>query len=186
MSTNGKKLSRGRLTEKDSWFFEQPADVLAPQLLGKIICREFIEDEIEFSIRGRITETEAYCRKEIDSACHDDEMQYKKGGTIYFHKIRGNGSFDIVANKEGVGEGVLIRHIDSYEDAMYKSTDAFYIDELGGEYLLDSNSKIYLEYDGVEIEQNEPRKRKNLGVNIDEETKARLWNFSVAKITYAR
>ena len=46
-------------------FYQMHADMLAPALLGKILCRK-IGDTI---LRVRITETECYMG-ETDTACH--------------------------------------------------------------------------------------------------------------------
>jgi 3-methyladenine DNA glycosylase Mpg len=168
------------IAEKE--FFEKSAVELAQQLLGKIIRREFEEDGEKFYINGRITETEAYCSKDIDSVCHDHPMQHKKGGTIYYHRIWGWDSFDIVTNKEGVGEGVLIRHLDGYR-TMHDATIALDIESLDGKYVLDSDSKIWLVNDNAEVEYIcNPRK---LGEKADKDAKEKPWNFTVTKITFA-
>ncbi|MDR0853529.1 MAG: DNA-3-methyladenine glycosylase [Clostridiales Family XIII bacterium] len=177
MAANEKK---DMVTEKK--FFEKSAVELAQQLLGKIIRREFEENGEKFYINGRITETEAYCSKEIDSVCHDHPTQHKKGGTIYYHRIWGWDSFDIVANKENVGEGVLIRHIDGYR-TMHDATVAFDIEKVDGSYLLDTESKICLVNDKAEVEY--VCSTRKLGEKADKEAKEKPWRFVVTKITLA-
>lgn len=46
-----------RYTEKDRKFFLQPAEVVAPQLLGKLLCRRIDGEKI---LKIRICEVEAY------------------------------------------------------------------------------------------------------------------------------
>ena len=69
-------------------------------------------------MRFRIIETEAYGKN--DTACHSNKYksgngvvsQNMIGGTLYVHynnKDKPGSMFDVVANKVGVGEGVLIR-----------------------------------------------------------------------------
>ena len=54
-----------RYTEDNRKFFLQSAEVLAPLLLGKLLCKKFPDGAVR---KLRITETEAYC--EQDSASH--------------------------------------------------------------------------------------------------------------------
>lgn len=102
-----------KITEKD--FFTIPAEKLAERLLGKIICHKINNSKI---LKFKITETEAYGKD--DPFCHSNKYkngngcitQKMIGGTIYVHNKTDHdpGSmFDIVAGKEGDGEGVLIR-----------------------------------------------------------------------------
>jgi DNA-3-methyladenine glycosylase len=194
MATNEKTLSVGRLTEKDRWFFEKPANELAPLLLGKIICHKVENDTV---LRFRITETEAYCKD--DTACHANhfkagvgvETQNKMGGTLYDHtKGKNYGGFDIVANIVDVGEGVLIRdgvNVDTLEESgshprkLYESLKIN--KDLNGIDLLNTDD-IWLEYDGAIVECNKPKLRINLGKYADKKAINELWNFTVAKITF--
>lgn len=108
-------MSNIRITDRA--FFTQPAEKLAQDLIGKILCRKIDDGTV---LRYRIIETEAYCHD--DSATHSNkyktgnavECQNMIGGTIYVHDNYKNSSdpgssFDIVANEENINEGVLIR-----------------------------------------------------------------------------
>ena len=72
---------------QDYKLFEQPAEILAPWLLGKILCRRLDERILRF----RILETEAYSKN--DKATHANKYksgnaaitQRMMGGTIYVH-----------------------------------------------------------------------------------------------------
>ena len=95
-------------------FFTCPAEELAQNLLGKVLCHRVGDKTLRFLI----TETEAYGKD--DPFCHSNnyqsgngvDVQKMQGGTIYVHYRPENedGSmFDIVSGKEGEGESVLIR-----------------------------------------------------------------------------
>ena len=58
--------------------YKQSADILAPWLLGKIICRK-IDGNI---LRLRITETECYLG-ESDTACHASHGKTKRNASMY-------------------------------------------------------------------------------------------------------
>ena len=151
---------------RDRQFFVQPAQNLAPALLGKIFCRRMLTGEI---FRFRLTETEAYCYD--DSACHANKYkggngvitQNMIGGTIYIHydnKSYDGSSFDVVANDTGVGEGVLIRGginidnpIQKYDSKPRLLGEALKMDyhELNQEDLVTSK-KIWIEDDGFAAE----------------------------------
>lgn len=176
---------------EDCQAFEQPAEILAPWLLGKILCRRLDEGRI---LRFRILETEAY--SDNDSATH--AKKYKSGnaattqrmigGTIYVH-YRNNGysgsSFDIVAGKKGQAESVLIRgavDLDTGEkyDQIRLLGEALHMDYelLNRAYLLDSD-EIWLEDDGY-ITEGKIRQKERKGLNaedIDEKDRIALKRY---------
>lgn len=149
---------------EDYHYFEEPAEKLAPWLLGKILCRRLSNGKI---LRFRISETEAYGDK--DSACHANKYktgnaaitQRMIGGTIYVHYRNNNysgSSFDIVAGETGKAESVLIRGaIDLDTGEKYSQIrllgEALHIDyeTLNRTYLL-SSKEIWLEDDGFNTE----------------------------------
>lgn len=74
-----------RYAEDNRKFFMQSANVLAPLLLGKLLCKKFPDGAVR---KLRITETEAYC--EQDSASHSfggmtksNRSMFMIGGTAY-------------------------------------------------------------------------------------------------------
>ena len=69
--------------------YSQSAEVAAPRLLGKLLCRRLGRKVV----RLRITETEAYCG-EADTACHAHRgrtartaVMYEPGGRAYVYRF---------------------------------------------------------------------------------------------------
>ncbi|WP_066500405.1 DNA-3-methyladenine glycosylase [Abyssisolibacter fermentans] len=101
-------------------FYQQNAVTLARQLIGKTLVRK-IENSY---IKCRIVETEAYCGPE-DKACHAynnkrtnrTQVMFKNGGIVYIYMIYGMYyCLNIVANKEGKPEAVLIRAVEPLDN----------------------------------------------------------------------
>ena len=92
-------------------FFQQSTLDLAKTLIGKILVNE-TEAGI---IAGRIIETEAYLKD--DPASHSfngltkrNSPMFNHSGTAYIYFTYGMyNCFNVVSNKKGVGEAVLIR-----------------------------------------------------------------------------
>lgn len=153
-----------RLNDKN--FFNQKAEYLAPQLLGKILCRNF-NGQI---IKSKIVEVEAYTGTQ-DSACHSSKKKSQKnwvmwenGGSIYIYLCYGlHYILNIVcAGKEP--EAVLIRGV---QDAIGpgKLTKFYKIDKsLNGENVINS-SNIWLE-EGENITNYKSSSR--IGINYAE------------------
>lgn len=183
-----------RITDRK--FFTKSAEKLAENLIGKIICHRISEDNI---IRFRIIETEAY--GENDTACHSNkyksgngvESQKKIGGTIYVHCNYKDGSgsmFDIVANIENKGEGVLIRGgininnpCELYESApelLGKAMQINYVSLNQSDIL--TSEELWLEDDGF-ITENKIKRDKRIGLeqskDVTEEDKNRKWRFDL-------
>jgi DNA-3-methyladenine glycosylase len=93
-------------------FYQQPAQHLAPSLLGKILVRK-INGEFH---RARIIETEAYCGIK-DLASHSSkgrtartEVMFGPAGRAYVYFIYGiHEMFNIVGGQIGDAQAVLIR-----------------------------------------------------------------------------
>jgi len=98
-------------------FFQNPDVVsVAKNLLGKVICARIDGEYCE----AMITETEAYAGQN-DKACHAHmgritkrtATMYDKGGTTYIYLCYGiHHLFNIVTNREGAADAVLIRAIE--------------------------------------------------------------------------
>lgn len=100
---------------KEFYENEDVVDV-AKQLLGKLLCTNI--DGVFTS--GKIVETEAYCGA-TDKACHAHlnrrtkrtEIMFGEGGHAYVYLCYGiHALFNIVTNKKGSADAVLIRAIE--------------------------------------------------------------------------
>lgn len=107
-------------------FFTRDTLVVAKELLGKILVLKR-NGEI---YKGRIVETEAYTGKDDDAAhfhkglTHRTRVVKEAGGHLYIYNIYGiYQCLNIIADKEGVHGGSLIRAIEPIEgiDLMYKN-----------------------------------------------------------------
>ncbi len=103
----------------ESFYLNENVVEVAKQLLGKVLCTN-INGSI---VSGKIVETEAYSYKE--RACHAynsrntkrTQVLFMKGGTAYVYLCYGiHKLFNVVTNKEGVAEAVLIRAVEPIEN----------------------------------------------------------------------
>lgn len=96
-------------------FYARPADVVAPDLLGKVIVVRSGTDDV----RARIVETEAYVGEQ-DLACHASrgrtrrtQTLYRPPGTVYVYLIYGMYHlFNVVTAEEGEPHAVLVRAVE--------------------------------------------------------------------------
>ena len=116
----------GSSTRLDRSFYDQPAEDLAKNLLGKLLYRVLDNGEVSF---GRIVETEAYLG-EVDKACHSYggrrigrcEPLYMAPGTAYVYVIYGMYHCLNVSSQEP-GACVLIRALEPLQSKfIWRST----------------------------------------------------------------
>lgn len=158
---------------------EQPATQLAPELLGRLLCRKTEQGILKY----RIMETECYFGEE-DTACHASKgktdrtkVLYEKGGTAYIYLCYGIHSlFNVVSGREGHPEAVLIRGVTGY-NGPGKLTRAMEIGrDLNGEDMVTSD-RLWLEDDGCRPEYITA---KRVGIDYaTEEYRDILWRFIV-------
>jgi DNA-3-methyladenine glycosylase len=99
-------------------FFQRDVLEIAPELLGKILVRQYEDGAIR---KFKITEVEAY-RGIDDLACHASkgktartEVMFRAGGFIYVYLIYGvYWMLNIVTGKENDASAVLIRGIEGF------------------------------------------------------------------------
>ncbi|MEQ9465883.1 MAG: DNA-3-methyladenine glycosylase [Ekhidna sp.] len=108
------------LYEKLPRSFYERGDVVqvAKELLGKVL----VTNLGGVLTAGKIVETEAYCGRG-DKACHANEkrtrrteVMYQRGGSAYVYLCYGiHHLFNVVTNKEGLADAVLIRALEPME-----------------------------------------------------------------------
>lgn len=109
-------MTQKQIGRLDPWWFDRPATILAPLLLGKWLCRRLPDGTV---LRRRITETECYFGEE-DTACHAHkgrtkrtETLYRPGGIAYVYLCYGiHALLNVVTGDEGHPEAVLIRGVE--------------------------------------------------------------------------
>lgn len=157
----------------------QPAEQLAPELLGKLLCRRTDKGIFKY----RIMETECYCGEE-DTACHASKgktqrtkVLYEKGGTSYIYLCYGmHALFNVVSGKEGHPEAVLIRGVEGY-NGPGKLTRAMEIDRTLNEEDMTISRKLWLGDDGYRPEYV---RAKRVGIDYaTREYRDILWRFIV-------
>lgn len=168
-------------------FYRQDVVTLAKALLGKTL----VISKQDMILRARITETEAYGGA-TDRAAHSynnlrtarTEVMFHDGGHVYVYFIYGmHYLFNIVANKEGVPEAVLIRGAVSLDDDSSRLggpgllTKGLGIDKSFYGLDLTKSDTIYLTDDGFKIQDIVVTER----INIDYagEDKNRPWRFLI-------
>lgn len=107
------------ITKLSSDFFDRDCLAVAPELVGKLICRVADDGIVR---RLRITETEAY-RGEEDTACHAHkgrtkrtEVLYASSGTLYVYLCYGiHWLMNVITGQKEQPQGVLIRACEGAE-----------------------------------------------------------------------
>ncbi len=159
-------------------FYSQSADIVAPALLGKILCRR-VDGEV---IRSRITETECY-KGEDDTACHAhkgktarNSVMWSRGGTVYVYLCYGmHNMLNIVTAEKGEPEAVLIRGVEAV-NGPGRVTKYFSIDreQNGADVIL--SDAIWIEDDGTPSPQYECTARVGIDYAAPED-RDRPWRY---------
>ncbi len=98
----------------DKKFFERRADVVAKELLGKILVRKINGKEF----RGKIVETEAYFGEDDPASRASrgknkiSEMMWEGAGRILVYNVHMYKMLNFVTDKKGIPSAVLIRAIE--------------------------------------------------------------------------
>ena len=160
-------------------YFSSPATLLAPDLIGKILCRK-TENGV---IRTRITETECYFGEE-DTACHAHKgktertkTMYEEGGITYVYLCYGmHFMLNIVTGPKDHPEAVLIRGVEG-ANGPGRATKHMQITPKDNGLSLTEEKGIWIEDDGLKFDYTAlPR------VGIDyasEEDRNRPWRYII-------
>ncbi|MCF8374705.1 MAG: DNA-3-methyladenine glycosylase [Bacteroidales bacterium] len=163
-------------------FFQRDVLEVAPDLIGKILVRQFDNGDIS---RFKITETEAY-RGEEDLACHASkgrttrtDVMYHEGGLIYVYLIYGMyWMLNFVTGLLDHPQATLIRGIEGF-DGPGKLTKALQINKSFYGEDLSTSKRIWVE--------DNPEKTviitgKRIGVDYAGEVWANLlWRYTLKK-----
>lgn len=183
-------------------FYTRPDVVqISRELLGKYLVTR-LEGKVS---AGMIVETEAYSGRN-DKACHSNmgrrtprtEIMYQQGGRSYVYLTYGiHHLFNIVTNKEGLADAVLIRAIEPEEgiEDMLRRRGMEKVEKklsagpgvlsqaLGiglqhyGEPL--SGNTIWIEDRGVHIREENVEARPRVGIAYAGEDALLPWRFSI-------
>ncbi len=99
-------------------FFEKNAEIVARDLLGKILCRKIIDSSGNIKIlKSKIVETEAYFGSEdpASRACKNGDLRetmLMEGGRILVYGVHNNWLINFVTGKKGKAEAVLLRALE--------------------------------------------------------------------------
>lgn len=158
-------------------YFLNRATELAPDLVGKLLCRQ-VDGEI---LRLRILETECYFGQE-DTACHAHkgrtprtDVMYLEGGRAYIYLCYGmHNLLNLTTGAEGHPEAVLIRGLEGV-CGPGRLTKRMSIDRSLNTCLLCPENQLWVEDDGVRLPfLATPR----VGIGYaSEEDQARPWRF---------
>ncbi len=160
-------------------FFLRDVLEVAPELIGKLLVRQFDDGRIE---RYRITEVEAY-RGTEDLACHASkgrtprtEVMFQEGGTVYVYLIYGMyWLLNLVTGAESDASAVLIRGIEGCSGPGRVGRKLQLDKSFYGENLFNS-SRIWVE-DADPV--SEIKTSKRIGIGYAGEWAAKLWRFYV-------
>lgn len=159
-------------------FFHRDVLEVAPELLGKLLVRQFNDGRIE---RYPITEVEAY-RGIEDLACHASkgrtprtEVMFQQGGSVYVYLIYGQyWLLNLVTGHEGDASAVLIRGIEGFPGPGRVGRELQLDRSFYGESLSDS-PRIWVE-DAETVTEFKTTKR--IGIEYaGEEWAGKLWRY---------
>ena len=164
----------------DAAYFSAPATVLAPALLGKIICCRQADGSVK---RARITETECYFGEQ-DSASHASrgrtprtDTLYMGGGVAYVYLCYGmHELFNVVTGPEDHPEAVLIRGVEN-APGPGRATKYLGITRAYNRLPLSEATGLWIEDDGTRPEFT-AAPRVGIGY-ATEEDQARLWRYII-------
>jgi DNA-3-methyladenine glycosylase len=159
-------------------FFLRDVLQVAPELLGKMLVRQFEDGRI---VRYRITETEAY-RGVEDRACHASkgrtprtEVMFQEGATVYVYLIYGQyWLLNLVTGFEDDASAVLIRGIEGFSGPGRVGRELQLDRSFYGENLKNSE-RIWVEDAGM---VSEIRTSKRVGIEYSgDDWAGKLWRF---------
>lgn len=171
-------------------FFARDTHVVAKELLGKLLVREFRGT----TIVGRITETESYVGED-DLACHASkgrtkrtEVMYGKPGHAYVYLIYGMyDMFNVVTDRKNFPAAVLIRglepimNITRSVDGPGKLTRALHVTRSLNKLPLFERNKLFIADDNFVVDSSLVTNTKRVGVDYAKHCADYLWRYVYSK-----
>lgn len=170
-------------------FFLRPTELVARELLGKVLVRKIGRKKIT----GIIVETEAYVGPH-DLACHASKgktqrtkVMFESAGVWYVYFIYGMyHCLNIVTETKDYPSAVLIRALEPLKN-IHDSTNgpsklcrALNITRsLNNTSAISKNSKLYIEDRGIKITKNKIVSAKRIGVDYAGKWKDKLLRFYI-------
>ena len=167
-------------------FFRRDALVVAPELLGKVLCCRGEDGVVR---RGRISECEAY-RGEDDTACHArfgrtkrSEVLYMPGGHAYVYLCYGiHHLMNVVTGPEDMPQAVLLRALVPVGDTTNMTgpgrlTKALGITVADNRLDLCTSNRLWIEDDGFTPEKINTSPRIGIGYATPDD-QALPWRFT--------
>lgn len=158
-------------------FFNRRADIVASELIGKILVSNLGDESISL----RITETEAYIGEE-DTACHArfgktqrSKTLYMQAGTIYVYLCYGiHEMLNVVTQEVDNPQAVLIRGVEGYQGPG-KLTKYMGINRSINEKDIVKSNDIYILDDDKKFKV---KKDKRIGISYaSKKDQNRKWRF---------
>lgn len=183
-----------------SWYLNDNVLDVAKGLLGKVLCTR-IDGKVT---KGKIVETEAYSGNN-DKACHANNqnktkrnrVMFEAGGHAYVYLCYGiHHLFNVVTNKEGSADAVLIRAVEPIEgvEIMLKRRKMRSVDKkltagpallsqalgiLTDHYGTNLKSEIIWVEEGENVCEDKIVSTTRIGVDYAEEDALKLWRFYI-------
>lgn len=183
-----------------SWYLNDNVLEVAKGLLGKVLCTR-IDGKVT---KGKIVETEAYSGNN-DKACHANNqnktkrnrVMFEAGGHAYVYLCYGiHHLFNVVTNKEGSADAVLIRAVEPIGgvEIMLKRRKMRSVDKkltagpallsqalgiLTDHYGTNLKSEIIWVEEGENVCEDKIVSTTRIGVDYAEEDALKLWRFYI-------
>jgi len=167
------------MTKLDNEFFRRDVLEVAPDLIGKIVVRQFADGTIN---RYRITETEAY-RGTEDLACHASkgrtprtEVMFHSGALIYVYLIYGMyWMMNFVAGENANPQAALIRGLEGIYGPG-KITRNLKIDKSFYGEDMSISKRSWVEKDDVSLIYSE---KPRIGIDYAGEWRYKPWRYTL-------
>jgi len=157
-------------------FFNRSADVVAKDLLGKILVRKICEKEF----RGKIVETEAYFGKEDPASRASKgksptfEIMWDEAGKILVYYVHKYIMFCIVTGKKDKPEAILIRALEPVDCDLRFSGPGLLSDSLNISKNFQGKNIFDLDELWIENSEEVPRLVETTRIGVNEENPLHL------------